>query len=154
MGSITSQQNQKISTSSGASSSNSQESSSNKSTSIKHPHRSIISDIFDGKLLSSVQCLTCDRISTREETFQDLSLPIPGKDHLAVLHQNQSMPNLATFQTSATCSDAVSFNEKSAFKTIFIVDLLPGLSSHTRWLDVVVLELVSVIVLGSSCITT
>lgn len=33
-------------------------------------HRSIISDVFDGKLLSSVQCLTCDRVSTREETFQ------------------------------------------------------------------------------------
>uniref|UniRef100_A0A182RQP7 ubiquitinyl hydrolase 1 n=1 Tax=Anopheles funestus TaxID=62324 RepID=A0A182RQP7_ANOFN len=56
-------------------------------TKEKLPQRSIISDIFDGKLLSSVQCLTCDRVSTREETFQDLSLPIPGKDHLAVLHQ-------------------------------------------------------------------
>lgn len=55
----------------------------------KLPHRSIISDVFDGKLLSSVQCLTCDRISTREETFQDLSLPIPGKDHLNVLHHSQ-----------------------------------------------------------------
>lgn len=54
----------------------------------KLPHRSIISDVFDGKLLSSVQCLTCDRVSTREETFQDLSLPIPGKDHLTVLHQS------------------------------------------------------------------
>lgn len=51
----------------------------NESTSSKLPHRSIISDVFDGKLLSSVQCLTCDRVSTREETFQDLSLPIPGK---------------------------------------------------------------------------
>lgn len=28
-------------------------------------YRSIISDIFDGKLLSSVQCLTCDRVSTQ-----------------------------------------------------------------------------------------
>lgn len=63
--------------------------SSNKSK--QPPHRSIISDVFDGKLLSSVQCLTCDRISTREETFQDLSLPIPGKDHLTVLHQNQGI---------------------------------------------------------------
>lgn len=57
----------------------------------KPPHRSIISDVFDGKLLSSVQCLTCDRVSTREETFQDLSLPIPGKDHLNVLHQSQGI---------------------------------------------------------------
>lgn len=53
--------------------------------------RSIVSDIFDGKLLSSVQCLTCDRISTREETFQDLSLPIPNRDFLTVLHQNNSI---------------------------------------------------------------
>ena len=26
-------------------------------------HRSVISDIFDGKLSSSVQCLTCERVS-------------------------------------------------------------------------------------------
>lgn len=34
-----------------------------KDESLKPPHRSIISDVFDGKLLSSVQCLTCDRVS-------------------------------------------------------------------------------------------
>ncbi|XP_058447115.1 ubiquitin carboxyl-terminal hydrolase 20 [Malaya genurostris] len=89
----------------------------------KISERSIISDIFDGKLLSSVQCLTCDRISTREETFQDLSLPIPGKDHLAVLHQNHSGMPAANHPSSVggsgggggnsssssgiTCSDAV-----------------------------------------------
>lgn len=78
----------------------------------KSPHRSIISDVFDGKLLSSVQCLTCDRISTREETFQDLSLPIPGKDHLAVIHNhgmaNQTPPPPPPPQPMGlTCSDAV-----------------------------------------------
>lgn len=90
----------------------------------KLSERSIISDIFDGKLLSSVQCLTCDRISTREETFQDLSLPIPGKDHLAVLHQTHSGMSTTSHTTSGsgggsagsasgngssgiTCSDAV-----------------------------------------------
>lgn len=76
-------------------------------------HRSIISDVFDGKLMSSVQCLTCDRISTREETFQDLSLPIPGRDHLAVLHQPQNPPplnlnlNLNTNMSGASCTDVV-----------------------------------------------
>lgn len=69
-------------------------------------HRSIISDVFDGKLLSSVQCLTCDRFSTREETFQDLSLPIPGKDHLAVLHQSQSSYNLPSLGVPLTSSVA------------------------------------------------
>lgn len=84
-------------------------------------HRSIISDVFDGKLLSSVQCLTCDRISTREETFQDLSLPIPGKDHMSVIHNSSGtspnhsmtppMPLPNSMQINASggmCSDAVS----------------------------------------------
>ena len=38
---------------------------------------SFISDLFDGKLISSVQCLTCNTVSSRDEIFQDLSLPIP-----------------------------------------------------------------------------
>ncbi|CAG9762211.1 unnamed protein product [Ceutorhynchus assimilis] len=63
-------------------------------------YRSIISDIFDGKLLSSVQCLTCDRVSSRVETFQDLSLPIPSRDHLIVLHGRTVLPN-------ASCSDVL-----------------------------------------------
>ena len=46
-------------------------------------YRSVISDIFDGKLVSSVQCLTCDRVSKTTETFQDLSLPIPTLDTLS-----------------------------------------------------------------------
>ncbi|XP_028032864.1 ubiquitin carboxyl-terminal hydrolase 20 isoform X1 [Bombyx mandarina] len=56
-------------------------------------YRSIISDVFDGKLLSAVQCLICDRVSTRIETFQDLSLPIPSREHLAVLRCQQPMLN-------------------------------------------------------------
>ncbi|XP_068608688.1 ubiquitin carboxyl-terminal hydrolase 20 [Brachionichthys hirsutus] len=57
-------------------------------------YRSVISDIFDGSVLSLVQCLTCDRVSTTVETFQDLSLPIPGKEDLAKLHSSihQSVP--------------------------------------------------------------
>lgn len=73
-------------------------------------HRSIISDVFDGKLLSSVQCLTCDRVSTREETFQDLSLPIPGRDHLAVLQKPPPPPfNISPNPNTngATCTDVV-----------------------------------------------
>ncbi|XP_052740855.1 ubiquitin carboxyl-terminal hydrolase 20 isoform X2 [Bicyclus anynana] len=56
-------------------------------------YRSIISDVFDGKLLSSVQCLICDRVSTRVETFQDLSLPIPSREHLAMLRCQQPLLN-------------------------------------------------------------
>ncbi|CAG9857612.1 unnamed protein product [Phyllotreta striolata] len=64
-------------------------------------YRSIISDIFDGKLLSSVQCLTCDRVSSKIETFQDLSLPIPSRDHLQVLHGRSQPP------AAGTCSEAL-----------------------------------------------
>ncbi|XP_074655920.1 ubiquitin carboxyl-terminal hydrolase 20-like [Tubulanus polymorphus] len=53
-------------------------------------YRSVISDIFDGKILSSVQCLTCERISSTKETFQDLSLPLPSKDHIHLLHATQT----------------------------------------------------------------
>ncbi|VDP23982.1 unnamed protein product [Soboliphyme baturini] len=51
-------------------------------------YRSVISDLFDGKLLSSVQCLTCNSVSNTEETFQDLSLPIPSRDQLQILRSH------------------------------------------------------------------
>ncbi|XP_025112391.1 ubiquitin carboxyl-terminal hydrolase 20-like isoform X3 [Pomacea canaliculata] len=54
-------------------------------------YESVISHIFDGKILSSVQCLYCERVSTTKETFQDLSLPIPTKDHLQVLHSGHPL---------------------------------------------------------------
>ncbi|XP_039618472.1 ubiquitin carboxyl-terminal hydrolase 20 [Polypterus senegalus] len=66
-------------------------------------YRSVISDIFDGSILSLVQCLTCDRVSTTVEMFQDLSLPIPGKEDLAKLHS--SIHQNAPMKTG-TCSDA------------------------------------------------
>ncbi|KAG7261060.1 hypothetical protein CRUP_007854 [Coryphaenoides rupestris] len=67
-------------------------------------YRSVISDIFDGSILSLVQCLTCDRVSTTVETFQDLSLPIPGKEDLAKLHSSihQNLPA----KTQGSCPDS------------------------------------------------
>ncbi|XP_076055896.1 ubiquitin carboxyl-terminal hydrolase 20-like isoform X2 [Oratosquilla oratoria] len=56
-------------------------------------YRSIISDIFDGFILSSVQCLTCNTVSSRKETFQDLSLPIPSGDQLNLLQLAQQGSN-------------------------------------------------------------
>ncbi|XP_043277952.1 ubiquitin carboxyl-terminal hydrolase 20 isoform X2 [Venturia canescens] len=77
--------------------------------------RSIISDIFDGKLLSSVQCLTCDRVSTRIETFQDLSLPIPSRDHIDMLHQGSLTP-----QKAGPCSDVVYVTNQSSWLSWFV----------------------------------
>lgn len=61
------------------------------SSKTKRPvnYNSIVTDLFDGTIQSSVQCLTCHRVSSRAETFQDVSLPIPGKDELTVLHASQ-----------------------------------------------------------------
>lgn len=87
-----------------------QQTKENASSPPKVIQRSIISDVFDGKLLSSVQCLTCDRVSTREETFQDLSLPIPGRDHLAVLHHQPPSPppmQMPSTSSGVNCTDVV-----------------------------------------------
>ena len=46
--------------------------------------QSIISLIFDGRIQSQIECLTCNRRSTTIETFQDLSLPIPSREQLEV----------------------------------------------------------------------
>lgn len=43
-------------------------------------YRSIVTDVFDGVLESSVKCLTCDTVSRTRENFQDLSLPIPPSE--------------------------------------------------------------------------
>uniref|UniRef100_A0A0F7Z2A8 Ubiquitin carboxyl-terminal hydrolase n=1 Tax=Crotalus adamanteus TaxID=8729 RepID=A0A0F7Z2A8_CROAD len=66
-------------------------------------YRSVISDIFDGSILSSVQCLTCDRVSVTLETFQDLSLPIPGKEDLAKLHSANHQTSLVK---AGSCGEA------------------------------------------------
>ncbi|CAG7819782.1 unnamed protein product, partial [Allacma fusca] len=52
---------------------------------VKVQMKSIVSDIFDGKVESSVQCLSCKQFSRRLEVFQDLSLPIPTKDEMLTL---------------------------------------------------------------------
>ncbi|XP_068228598.1 ubiquitin carboxyl-terminal hydrolase 20-like isoform X1 [Palaemon carinicauda] len=66
-------------------------------------YRSVISDIFDGTIVSSVQCLTCNTISSRKETFQDLSLPIPSSDQLSIL-QHSSVSQLQQQSNSSSSS--------------------------------------------------
>uniref|UniRef100_A0A5S6QXI6 Ubiquitin carboxyl-terminal hydrolase n=1 Tax=Trichuris muris TaxID=70415 RepID=A0A5S6QXI6_TRIMR len=46
---------------------------------------SIVTQIFNGRLLSSVKCLHCQRVSEMDEVFQDLSLPIPSRQQLEYL---------------------------------------------------------------------
>ncbi|XP_050967191.1 ubiquitin carboxyl-terminal hydrolase 20 isoform X1 [Labeo rohita] len=89
--------------------------------------RSVISDIFDGSILSLVQCLTCDRVSTTVETFQDLSLPIPGKEDLAKLHSSihQSAPVKAGVCTDGYAAQGwISYIMESIRK--FVVSCIPS----------------------------
>lgn len=53
-------------------------------------YSSIISDIFDGQILSSVQCMTCETVSTTKENFQDLSLPLPSSEQIAFIRSSNS----------------------------------------------------------------
>ncbi|KAG8507898.1 Ubiquitin carboxyl-terminal hydrolase 33, partial [Galemys pyrenaicus] len=80
-----------------------QPSSSPKRKKQHKKYRSVISDIFDGTIISSVQCLTCDRVSVTLETFQDLSLPIPGKEDLAKLHSSSHPTSIVK---AGSCGEA------------------------------------------------
>lgn len=88
---------------------------SNPSRRRKPPsYRSVISDIFDGTIVSSVQCLTCNTISSRKETFQDLSLPIPSSDQLSIL-QHSSVTQLQ--QVGGTSSSSLHLAKASCDTT-------------------------------------
>ncbi|KRT79366.1 Peptidase [Oryctes borbonicus] len=87
-------------------------------------YKSIISDIFDGKLLSTVQCLTCNRVSSRVETFQDLSLPIPSRDHLAVIHGRNSTATSTT--AGASCPNGIANGNGSVMASTCTEAVLPA----------------------------
>uniref|UniRef100_A0A8C7HQN4 Ubiquitin carboxyl-terminal hydrolase 33 n=1 Tax=Oncorhynchus kisutch TaxID=8019 RepID=A0A8C7HQN4_ONCKI len=80
-------------------------------------YRSVISDVFDGTIVSSVQCLTCDRVSVTLENFQDLSLPIPGKEDLAKLHSSSHQTSLVK---AGSCGEAYAAQGWVAFVMEYI----------------------------------
>ncbi|EHA99925.1 Ubiquitin carboxyl-terminal hydrolase 20 [Heterocephalus glaber] len=100
-------------------------------------YRSVISDIFDGSILSLVQCLTCDRVSTTVETFQDLSLPIPGKEDLAKLHSAiyQNVP-----AKPGACGDSYTAQGWLAFIVEYIRRFVISCTPSWFWGPVVTLE--------------
>ncbi|XP_046844176.1 ubiquitin carboxyl-terminal hydrolase 20-like isoform X2 [Xenia sp. Carnegie-2017] len=75
-------------------------------------YASVISDLFNGKIRSSVQCLTCKKISSTMETFQDLSLSIPGKEEISVIHSSAQCNPIS--RDSPTVS-----GEKGFFRSLF-----------------------------------
>ena len=64
--------------------------------------------LFSGKLISTVQCLTCHRVSTTTETFQDLSLPIPTLDSIqSATARNQRLASAASMTTTSSLSSSL-----------------------------------------------
>ncbi|XP_061406309.1 ubiquitin carboxyl-terminal hydrolase 20-like isoform X7 [Lethenteron reissneri] len=100
--------------------------------------RSVISDIFDGSILSSVQCLTCDRVSATVETFQDISLPIPGKEDLAKLHSAAHQG--AAVKVGGACSDAYSSQSWLTFLMDYIRRFVVSCVPSWFWGPVVTLQ--------------
>ncbi|KAG8447736.1 hypothetical protein GDO86_015012 [Hymenochirus boettgeri] len=100
-------------------------------------YRSVISDIFDGSILSLVQCLTCDRVSNTIETFQDLSLPIPGKEDLAKLH---STMHQGAVSKTGTCGDSYPSQGWLAFLMDYIRRFVVSCIPSWFWGPVVTLE--------------
>ncbi|XP_038166820.1 ubiquitin carboxyl-terminal hydrolase 33 isoform X3 [Arvicola amphibius] len=99
-------------------------------------YRSVISDIFDGTIVSSVQCLTCDRVSVTLETFQDLSLPIPGKEDLAKLHSS-SHP---TIVKAGSCGEAYAPQGWIAFFMEYVKRFVVSCVPSWFWGPVVTLQ--------------
>ncbi|RWS28203.1 Ubiquitin carboxyl-terminal hydrolase 20-like protein [Leptotrombidium deliense] len=99
-------------------------------------YRSIISDIFDGRILSSVQCLTCDNISTTRETFQDISLPIPNRDHLHMLRAAASQSSKDSAGTSmGSSSQTAAYNPLSrASSTLSLTSTNLTLPTIYHWI--------------------
>uniref|UniRef100_A0A4W4FM88 Ubiquitin carboxyl-terminal hydrolase n=1 Tax=Electrophorus electricus TaxID=8005 RepID=A0A4W4FM88_ELEEL len=100
-------------------------------------YRSVISDVFDGTIISSVQCLTCDRVSVTLETFQDISLPIPGKEDLAKLHSSSHQTALVK---AGSCGEAYAAQGWIAFVLEYIKRFALSLSLSWFWGPVVTLQ--------------
>lgn len=81
-------------------------------------YESVISQMFNGEILNSVQCLTCKNVSKTKETFQDLSLPIPNKDDLLQTRQaNSYLKSLEASSFSSLTSGKQRLNEEWRTKT-------------------------------------
>lgn len=56
----------------------------------KPVYTSIISEIFEGKLISQVRCLECNNISSTTESFFHLSIPIPSREYIQMLQNKMN----------------------------------------------------------------
>lgn len=81
--------------------------------------RSIISDTFEFKISSSVVCSNCNNVSTTKETFKDLSIPIPSRDHP---YYQSPVNNQSSFEISQSSTSSPTATQSDS----------QGTSSSTR----------------------
>ncbi|VDK45218.1 unnamed protein product [Gongylonema pulchrum] len=72
-------------------------------------YRSLVTDVFDGRLRSVIKCLTCHQLSETSETFQDWSLSIPTREqmdyiasHPVTLEDDDDVDDSASTSTQVT----------------------------------------------------
>lgn len=81
-------------------------------------------DLFQGIITNQTKCLNCETVTSKEETFLDLSIDIPPNSHsnsLTHLLNNFSKLEVLTHQNKFYCNSCSSLQE--AVKTIKIKDL-------------------------------
>lgn len=78
-------------------------------------YTSIVSELFEGKIISQVQCLECKNVSTTTESFLHLSLPIPSKEYLQSLHNRvvNKQNQLNSLNNSTASGASLSRSESS-----------------------------------------
>lgn len=75
--------------------------------------RSIISDTFEFRISSSIVCSSCNNISTTKETFKDLSVPIPSRDHPYYQRSTDNSTTTAAKTTTNDCSKSSTDDEET-----------------------------------------
>lgn len=102
--------------------SNKQKKSTKKNATPHKPaYSSIISEVFEGKLIGQVQCLECRHLSTTTESFQNLSLPIPTREYLQTLQTK----SLTAQQYEGTISSGTN-NSSGQSWISWMADLVKG----------------------------
>ncbi|VDK85593.1 unnamed protein product [Litomosoides sigmodontis] len=76
-------------------------------------YRSLVTEVFDGRLSSVVKCLTCHHLSETCETFQDLSLSIPTREQLEHIASYSMDLNGERMRVTKNQEEEVSDNEGS-----------------------------------------
>lgn len=97
-------------------------------SSARTAYTSIVSELFEGSLISQVECLECGHISTTTESFLHLSLPIPSREYLQALHARLANKHAYMHQSSSSAqlSDSSSSSSSSSSPPVAVAQQQQG----------------------------